>query len=341
MTARACVADAVGPERYAVASRLFLGADVDLREAYDWGFEELAALEAEMAATAEQITPGEGVEAAMEALDEDPARRLDDPAAFAAWMQDLADRAVAALADVHFSIPPEIRTLRCRIAPQRDGGIYYTGPSEDLTRPGTMWWSLPDDVGALRTWQETSTVFHEGVPGHHLQVAQTMLRHDELNRWQRLLCWVSGHGEGWALYAERLMADLGWLDDPGDHLGMLDMQRFRAARVCVDLGLHCGFPVPTAARDVVGDAWTADGMARFLRAHSRVDDAMLRFEVDRYLGYPGQAPSYKLGERLWTQARDAARERAGASFDLRDFHDRALALGSIGLALLAESLLDA
>jgi uncharacterized protein (DUF885 family) len=337
LTPRAVDNDAVGTDRYAVAIRTALGADVDLGETYAWGFAELERIEQEMVVAARALS-GDDVVSAMDDLDADPARTFTEPERFLAWMQDLSDRAVSDLADTHFDIPEPVRRLECRIAPQRDGGIYYTGPSEDLVRPGRMWWSVPEGTSTFHTWRETSTVFHEGVPGHHLQVAQTALRSDTLNRWQRRGCWVSGHGEGWALYAERLMAELGWLDDPGDLLGMLDAQRFRAARVCVDIGLHCGFPVPGPAEALVGPSWTAPGALAFLHAHSRLDEPTLRFEVDRYCGWPGQAPSYKVGERLWLQARADAQARHGAAFDLRRFHDQALALGPMGLDPLRAAL---
>jgi uncharacterized protein (DUF885 family) len=185
-----------------------------------------------------------------------------------------------------------------------------------------------------------TTVYHEGVPGHHLQCAQTAYRKDVLNRWQRSLCWVAGHGEGWALYAERLMDELGYLEDPGNRIGMLDMQGFRAARVIVDIGLHLELRVPedNPFGWRPGERWTPDLVFEFMRIHSRMDDAMLRFEVLRYLGWPGQAPSYKVGERIWLEARADAQARHGADFDLRAFHRAALDLGSIGLDPLRASL---
>ena len=329
--------DAVGADTYAVASGYFLGAEVDLDETYEWGLAELDRIEAEMAEVAATVAPGGSVDDAVAALDADPVRRIDGADAFRGWMQDLSDRTVDALAGVHFDIPEQIRRLECRIAPTRDGGIYYTGPSEDLSRPGRMWWSVPEGVDSFSTWRETTTVFHEGVPGHHLQVANVVLRKDLLNRWQRLLCWVSGHGEGWALYAERLMADLGHLDDPGDRLGMLDGQGFRAARVVVDIGLHLEKPLP-AGRGLPEGTWAPETAYGFLRAHCRMPDEFLRFELDRYLGWPGQAPSYKVGERIWLQARDDARRRLGDGFDLRTFHTAALNLGSLGLDPLQEAL---
>ena len=328
--------DAVGADAYALWSRYFLGATVDLAETYAWGQEELARIEAEMADVAGQVVPGGSVEDAIAALDRDPARTISGGEAFRDWMQELSDRTLADLADVHFDIPPPVRRLECRIAPTQEGGIYYTPPSEDFTRPGRMWWSVPQGVTTFSTWQETTTVFHEGVPGHHLQIAQTLYRAELLNRWRRVLCWVSGHGEGWALYAERLMADLGRLDDPGDRLGMLDSQRFRAMRVVVDLGVHCGFDAPA---EIGGGAWDVDGMWRFMQAHCRVPAEFLRFEQLRYLGWPGQAPSYKVGERLWLRTREAVRQREGESFDLKEFHRRALDVGSVGLDVLHQALL--
>jgi uncharacterized protein (DUF885 family) len=330
--------DAVGRDRYALASRSFLGAAVDLDEAYAWGWTEVKRLEAEMARVASEIVPGGGVQQAVAALDADPARRITGQENLRAWMQGLADRTVAELNGKHFDIPEPARRIECMIAPTNEGNIYYTGPAEDWSRPGRMWWSVPDGVEEFSTWQQVSTIYHEGVPGHHLQIAEAVFRKDRLNRWQRLMCFVSGHGEGWALYAERLMGELGYLDDPGNHLGMLDLQLLRAARVVVDIGVHLQLPVPAGTGWRDGEIWNAELAWEFLRSHSQEGDDSLRFELNRYLGWPGQAPSYKLGERIWLQARDDARQRKGADFDLREFHTQALALGSLGLDPLREAL---
>jgi uncharacterized protein (DUF885 family) len=200
-----------------------------------------------------------------------------------------------------------------------------------------MWWAVPEGITEFATWRERTTVYHEGVPGHHLQVAQTVYRNSLLNGWRRLVSWISGHGEGWALYAERLMADLGFLDDPADYLGMLDGQSLRAARVVVDIGVHCELPAPD---EVGGGAWTYDKAWAFLCTYAGKADGFLRFELDRYLGWPGQAPSYKVGERLWLQLRDDAKAREGAAFDLETFHRRALDIGSVGLDVLRAAVLE-
>lgn len=326
--------DAVGRERYALASRQFLGAAVDLEETYAWGVQELDRLIAEQERVADQIRPGASIEEAKEILNNDPARQLKGTDALQAWMQELSDKAVADLAGVHFEIPDIMKTLECRIAPTDEGGIYYTGPSEDFSRPGRMWWSVPAGEDTFTTWAETTTVFHEGVPGHHLQVATAVYRRELLNKWRRSVCWTSGHGEGWALYAEKLMQELGYLKDPGDHMGMLDMQRMRAARVVFDIGVHLELEVPERWGS---GTWTSEKGFEFLKANLPISEGQLKFEFTRYLGWPGQAPSYKVGQRLWEQIRAELESRPG--FDLKAFHTKALNMGSVGLDTLKRALL--
>ena len=234
--------DGVGRELYALQSRRFLGAKIDLDETYEWGIEELARMVEEQESIANEIKPGASVLEAIAALDADPARKLTGTKALQEWMQQLSDKAVAELSASHFDIPDPIKRLECMIAPTQEGGIYYTSPSDDFSRPGRMWWSVPEGVTEFNTWRETTTVYHEGVPGHHLQLGQAVYNRAKLNTWRRQLAGTSGHAEGWALYAERLMQDLGYLDDPGDRLGMLDGQRMRAARVVLDIGVHLGKP---------------------------------------------------------------------------------------------------
>jgi uncharacterized protein (DUF885 family) len=334
------VNQAAGRERYELASQYFLGARVDLDETYAWGFQELARLEGEMRRVADKIVPGGTIDEAVAALDADPARTIAGKEAFRDWMQALADQAIADLHGTHFDIPEQVRRIECCIAPTSDGSIYYTGPSEDFSRPGRMWWAVPQGITGFSTWREVTTVYHEGVPGHHLQIAQTAVRADLLNRWQRLLAWSSGHGEGWALYAENLMDELGYLEDPGDKLGLLDSQCFRACRVIVDIGMHLELAIPqdNPFGFHPGERWTPELGWEFLRAHCRVPDENLRFELNRYLGWPGQAPAYKIGERFWLQAREDAKRRKGRDFDLKEFHRSALNLGSIGLDPLRDAL---
>ncbi|QEO10091.1 DUF885 domain-containing protein [Protaetiibacter larvae] len=335
--------DGVGRELYALRSRHFLGAVVDLDETYAWGIEELERMIDEQTRVAHEVLPGASVAEAVAHLEQDATRKLHGTDALKAWMQELSDRVVAELGDSHFDIPEPVRALECMIAPTQDGGIYYTGPSDDFSRPGRMWWSVPEGVTVFDTWREKTTVFHEGVPGHHLQIGQAVYNRAQLNTWRRQLAGTSGHAEGWALYAERLMEELGYLDDPADRLGMLDGQRMRAARVVLDIGVHLGKPRPRVRGlenlDTDGD-WDADFALEFMRANVNMDDAFVRFEVNRYLGWPGQAPSYKVGQRIWEQIRDDAQRRAGAAFSFRDFHKHALDLGGVGLDTLRGALLS-
>jgi uncharacterized protein (DUF885 family) len=335
------VRDAVGEDVYRLWSRYFTGARLDLPEAYEWGWAEFSRIEAEMKQVANRIRSGATLAEAAAALDADPRYQVHGQDALQAWMQQLSDKALVDLRGVHFDIPDELMKLECRIAPPGGGvGAYYTGPTEDFTRPGRMWWSVPADKDEFSTWREVTTVYHEGVPGHHLQVATAVYQSAELNQFQRLMCWVSGHGEGWALYAERLMRELGYLDDQGDLLGMLDAQLFRAARVVVDIGMHLELPIPTGTGFHEGERWTPELGLEFMLTRTITDQAHVRDEIDRYLGWPGQAPSYKIGERLWLAAREDAARRGGDAFDLKEFHGQALRMGAMGLDTLRERLAE-
>lgn len=330
----AATEDAIGRERYSLLSRSFLGSTVELDETYEWGIEELARVTAEQEAVAREIKPGATVLEAIAELDKDPKRKLHGTKALQEWMQKLSDAAIEKLSGTHFDIAEPLKKLECMIAPTKHGGIYYTGPTDDFSRPGRMWWSVPEGVEEFNTWREATTVYHEGVPGHHLQVAQAVYNREQLNSWRRLGSWTSGHGEGWALYAERLMADLGFLDDPGDRLGMLDGQRMRAARVVLDIGVHLG----KDRLDGKGK-WDFEYALDFMGKNVNEGPESVNFEVHRYFGWPGQAPSYKIGQRIWEQTRDEYAARKGAAFDIKDFHREALNLGGLGLDTLRFALL--
>jgi len=326
--------DAIGRERYQLLSARFLGKRVDLDETYEWGREELARVVAEQNKVANEIKAGATVEEAIAVLDNDPARKLHGTDELQKWMQKLSDAAIENLSGTHFDIAEPLRKLECMIAPTQHGGIYYTSPTDDFSRPGRMWWSVPVGVTEFNTWRETTTVYHEGVPGHHLQIAQKVYNRAELNDWRRLASWSSGHGEGWALYAERLMQELGFLNDPGDRLGMLDGQRMRAARVVLDIGVHLG----KQNLDGTG-VWDFDYALDFMGKNVNMSAQFVNFEVHRYFGWPGQAPSYKIGQRIWEQIRDEYEKRQGANFNIKDFHMKALNLGSIGLDVLEKAML--
>jgi uncharacterized protein (DUF885 family) len=334
----ASLIDGVGRERYQRAARYFTGAELDLEDTYQFGWAELYRIEQRMSELCEQIAPGASLPEAIDHVESDPGRVIDGVEAFQAWNQELIDTTIAALDGVHFDIAEPIRRCEAMMAPPGGAAaMYYTGPSEDFSRPGRTWYPT---LGKTRfpLWREVSICYHEGVPGHHLQISQVRYRKDRLNRFQRLAGFTSGHGEGWALYAERLMGELGYLDDPAFELGMLSAQAMRAVRVIVDIGMHLGLPIPDGERYHPGEAWTPELALPFVIERSCFPADFMASEVDRYLGLPGQAISYKVGERVWLDCRREAMARKGGDFNLKDFHRYALDLGGMGLDQLSREL---
>src|SRR6266545_1184883 len=297
---RATEADGVGAERHALARRLVLGADIDPIEAYDWGWAELRRIEEEVAAEADRVRPDASLAEAVAVLDE--TEYVEGADAYREWLQG-----------VHFDIAAPLRRVEVTLAVGSSAGsAYYTPPSEDFTRPGRTWWPL-GGRDRFAVWSELTTVFHEGVPGHHLQLGQARVVGERLSRFSRV-SGVSGHAEGWAL---------------------------RAARVVIDIGLHLDLPLPAVEAERHGPRWTFEVATDVLRERGHIADHRLHPEVVRYCGWPAQATAYKLGERVWLAARDEARQRAGAAFDLKRWHTRALSLGPVGLGRLAETLRSA
>jgi uncharacterized protein (DUF885 family) len=330
--------DAVGREVYQVTSAAFLGADVDLDEIYAWGWTEILRLQREAEDLAERIVGRRDVDAAVAALDADPARRVRVGEPLRGWLQGRLDRTTEAVDGTVFDIPPATRRVEARLTTAASGVMYYTPPDAALTRPGRVWWTVPAGTESISTWREVSTVHHEGVPGHHLQHAVTHGLAD-LHPWQRLLCQVHGYAEGWAHYAEQLAAEIGLLDDAGERLGMVHAQLWRACRIVIDIGLHLDLAIPEQHVALLGSGtWTPELGIDLLVRVAEVDRQTAQFEVDRYLGWPGQALSFKVGARLWQEARSAARATQGRDFELRRFHAEALALGPMGLDPLRETL---
>lgn len=328
----------VGEERHALARQRYMGMHVDADDAYEWGLEEVRRLDAELRKCAAQIKPGATLEEVRQFLDTDPKHSIDGEENLRRWLQDLMDQAMSFLiSNGHFSIPESIRTIDAKISPPGGAAAqYYMPPSEDLSRPGSTWYPANGRT-RFPLWSEPTTAYHEGVPGHHLQIGMAVVNREKLSRFQRNE-FVSGHGEGWALYAERLMDEFGFLERPEYRLGYLYAQAFRAARVVVDIGMHCEKKIPVTWPWNPGESWTPELAFQFMSARSSSDDAFNRSEVDRYLGWPAQAISYKLGERVWLQLRDEAKAKHAAAFDLRAWHTYALDLGNLGLDLFKREM---
>ncbi|MEU5810460.1 DUF885 domain-containing protein [Streptomyces sp. NPDC047718] len=328
--------DAVGRERYARWSRYFNGTDLDLDEAYAYGWSEYHRLLAEMKVEAARILPGAGPWDALRHLDEHGTHIGVDEVQ--SWLQGLMDEAIENLDGTHFELAERVKRVESRIAPAGGAAApYYTSPSEDFSRPGRTW--LPT-MGQTRfpVYDLVSTWYHEGVPGHHLQLAQWTHVADRLSRYQASVGLVSANVEGWALYAERLMDELGYLKDAEQRLGYLDCQMMRAARVIVDIGMHLGLEIPADSPFHPGERWTVDLAQEFFAQHNSRPADFIESEVTRYLSMPGQAIGYKLGERAWLLGRDNARAAHGEAFDLKAWHMAALSQGSLGLDDLVDEL---
>ncbi|MFD8012433.1 DUF885 domain-containing protein [Streptomyces sp. NPDC058955] len=329
--------DTVGRERYRRWSRYFNGTDLDLDQAYAYGWSEYHRLRGEMHAEADRILPGSDPWAALAHLDEH-GTHIEGVEEVREWLQALMDEAIDALDGTHFELAERVRKVESRIAPAGGAAApYYTGPSEDFSRPGRTW--LPVD-GQTRfpVYDLVSTWYHEGVPGHHLQIAQWVHVADSLSRYQATIGMVSANAEGWALYAERLMDELGFLPDAERRLGYLDAQMMRACRVIVDIGMHLELEIPADSPFHPGERWTPELAQEFFQRHSSRPPAFVESELTRYLSMPGQAIGYKLGERAWLLGRERAREAHGDAFDAKAWHMAALSQGPLGLDDLVDEI---
>ncbi|WP_116215501.1 DUF885 domain-containing protein [Streptomyces olivoreticuli] len=329
--------EVVGRERYARWSRLWNGTDLDLDEAYAYGWSEFHRILAEMRTEAEKILPG--AKSPWEALAHLDVHgpHIEGVEEVRVWLQRLMDETIEALDGTHFELAERVKRVESRIAPEGSAAApYYSSPSEDFSRPGRTW--LPT-MGETRfpEYDLVSTWYHEGVPGHHLQLAQWAHVAERLSRYQTTIGNVSANCEGWALYAERLMDELGFLTDPGRRLGYLDAQMMRSTRVIIDIGMHLELRIPEHSPFHPGERWTPELAREFFGLHSGRPAGFVDSELVRYLGLPGQAIGYKLGERAWLAGRDAARKAHGDAFDAKAWHMAALSQGSLGLDdLLAE-----
>jgi uncharacterized protein (DUF885 family) len=329
--------DGVGAERYRIGARRWTGADLDPLEAYAWGWSQYRELQQQMVGEAQRVLPGATVLEAMEHLDSH-GEVVHGVPEIRRRLQEIMDQAIGDLDPAHFDLAGPVKRVEACIAPVGSAAApYYTPPSKDFSRPGRTW--LPT-LGRTEfpLWSLVSTWYHEGVPGHHLQLAQWMYLSDQLSLFQTSVGGVSACSEGWALYAERLMDELGYLTDAGIRLGYLDAQLMRAIRVVVDIGMHLELEVPGDSPLGAGQRWTPELARDFMLAHTGRQAEFIESEIVRYLSAPGQAISYKLGERAWLAGRAAARSARGNGFDLKAWHMAALSLGALGLDDLTDEL---
>lgn len=323
--------DAVGEERYLRSARRFLGMSIDPIETYAWGWSEVHAIEARMARLAADLLPGASLPEVIRVLETDPARCAPDVDTFLRIMAERQRKALAELDGVHFDIPAPIRHIEVKLAPPGGAlGAYYVPPSDGFKRPGTVWY-VPGSKRTFPLYEEITTAYHEGFPGHHLQCALQVYLDDRLSRLHRFLVTNSGYAEGWALYAEQLMYELGYFERPEYVLGMLQGKLMRAYRVVLDIGMHLGLSIPAHAPLHAGEPWGYEIAVEYLHRRAFLTLEHAHSEATRYLGWPGQAICYKVGERVVLELREALRRRQGEAFDLKAFHARVIGSGSVGL----------
>lgn len=330
--------DAVGRERYVRSARRFLGMAIDPEATYAWGWGEVARLRARMEEVADEISPGATIIEALEILKTDPARAAATRKDFISFMEARNAIALEKLEGSHFDVPDSIREVDVKLAkPGGPLGAYYVGPSEDYSRAGAVWWSHGNNPGPFPLYDEVSTLYHEGFPGHHLQVGIQLTRADKLSRFHRLFVWYPGLGEGWALYAELLMEQMGFLDKPDYVFGFLSAQMLRACRVVIDIGSHLELPIPEDQPFRPGEDWSFELGVEMLQQYATLEEKYAESEMTRYLGWPGQAIAYKVGEREILDIRAALEARD--DFDAKVFHANLLEIGPVGLEVVRDLLL--
>ena len=203
------------------------------------------------------------------------------------------------------------------------GSGEYHSSSEDGTRPGIFYIAVIDPQARSRS-NQLSTLYHETYPGHHLQGAIALELGDKVHPIARYL-WNSGYGEGWALYAERLAAELDLYATPLDYMGLYSDQSARAARLVIDSGIHT-------------KGWTRQQAVDYMMANTGWAPVDIQNEINRYIAWPGQATSYMLGMLEIRRLRNLAENELGETFDLRAFHDRVVGFGSMTLPMLEVSI---
>ena len=320
--------DGVGEEAYQLFAQDYTYPEINLNELYQYGVEEVDSIAKRMHEVASSILPNySSLSEVTEYLNNHPNYKITGKANLVAKLRAFTDDAISALNGVEFDIPAQILNVDILLNEDSlDASPYYTPPSEDLSRNGATWFpTMGRDEFTI--WDQLSTWYHEGVPGHHLQCGTQAIQGDKLTRYQRSIAWHSGYGEGWALYSERLMDELGFFVDPGYLFGYLQAQMLRAARIVIDLGLH------TNKYDNSNQEWDFDTAVKYLEEVALLEHQYAVSEVNRYLSAPGQAISYKVGERVWLELRTLYLSTLADQADLKSFHAYALSLGSLPLEL--------
>jgi uncharacterized protein (DUF885 family) len=319
-----------GDAYYDAALRWYTSTDLGADAIHRIGLEEVARLEKAMDARLRQLGLRDGsVAARVRILSTDPRYTYaDSETGRSELLGDIEKRLrdLDPLLPTYFSrLPPQpllVKPVPAHMQATSPGGYYYP-PAMDGSRPGTFFINL-GDMQANTRWSVPTLTYHEGSPGHHFQIAigQTL---DHLPMLRRSLN-PSVFTEGWALYAEQLVAEAGvYDDDPAGDVGRLQAEMFRSVRLVLDTGLH-------------RKRWTMDQAVAYMQEKTGMTEPEVRVEVNRYLVQPGQATSYKIGHLRLLELREKARKQLGERFDIRDFHDLVLGNGAMPMTVLAQAV---
>jgi uncharacterized protein (DUF885 family) len=317
-----------GHELYQVALREGTTTEMTSEEVHQLGLTQAKQLTARMDAIlkAEGKTSGTVAERA-QALARDPKYLYPDTDAGRQQILDYCNGLIKALQPhlpKYFRVMPkapvEVRRVPVYTQAGAPGGYYQT-PSLDGSRPGAFYINLRDTHEWSR-WKLPTLVYHESEPGHHFQLA-LVLEMPKLPLIRKSGGTFAGNVEGWAVYAETLVDEMGMYDsDPLGRLGMLQSMLFRAARCVVDTGIHV-------------KGWNRERAINYLVETTGDNRSAMTSEVERYCVWPGQATSYKVGQTRWLALREDARRRLGTKFDIRDFHDAGLTAAPMPMSVLA------
>jgi uncharacterized protein (DUF885 family) len=304
-----------GEQVYAKAVAFYTTVDTSPAEIHQVGLEQVASLAKEYAQLGAQVVGTSDVPAVLAALRDDPALHHTDGREIVAASKAAMAKARAAM-DAWFGRVPR---SECDVEATTSGAIaYYFAPPRDGSRGGVFFMNVSDPEGWGR-FEIENTSYHEGIPGHHLQLG-IAAELDGIPEFRKR-AFIAAYGEGWGLYTERLADEMGLYSSPLDRMGMLSADSMRACRLVVDTGMHA-----------LG--WSRQQAVDYMLANSPMRAGHVAAEVDRYAVTPGQALSYMIGRLEIQRIRRAAEERQGDAFDIRAFHDAVLDSGPMPLGLL-------
>ena len=314
-----------GEDFYAFSLSLMTTTDLSADEIHQIGLQEVDRIQAEMRAILRsEGLPANDLAAAMNRLNKDP--RFLYPATDESREQILADYQsildeIDKGLEPFFDVRPAVGVAVKRVPEFREegsAGAYYNPPPLDRSKPGTFFVNLRD-VAETPKFRMRTLAYHEGIPGHHFQIAIAQ-EAAGLPLFRRMIP-LPAFSEGWALYAEQVAAENGFQEDPYDRLGYLRDQVFRAVRLVVDTGIH-------------SKRWTREQAIEYLVENTGSPESEAVTEIERYIVMPGQACAYMVGRLKILELRARAQERLGEGFDLREFHNVLLTNGALPLTML-------